>query len=144
MLSRNLLGVPLLLLLVAGANPVAPVAANVDPCNSAEFLPEPPGGRPKPTAIGSVVEGANADPVSGATLNVYRCEGSQSVWLASSLTDAAGEYQFVDIDHGDDYFYIAAEMSGPLSGKSPSEGSSASSALFDGTVEAIQFHLEVE
>ena len=142
---RYRLAVGMLLMLFVGLIPSqsATVAAGADPCAATLGLPAPPGDRPSPTAVGTVSDAQNSA-ITGATMKLFRCQGTQSVPLGLTLTDSAGEYRFENISHAGAYFYIAASMTGPLAGTTSNSGYSIVSDLYDGADEWIQFDVSVE
>jgi hypothetical protein len=133
----------MLLMLFVGLIPYqsATVAAGADPCAATLGLPTPPGDRPSPTAVGTVRNAQNSA-IAGATMKLFRCQGTQSTPLGLALTDSAGEYRFENINHAGAYFYIA--MTGPMAGTPLNSGYSIVSDLYDGAEEWIQFDVSVE
>ena len=99
-----------------------PVGADPDPCSG--VTGGPPINDPGPTIAGTVTENVNSNPpIKGATMELFKCVSQVSVSQGTDTTDSNGDYGFHDLDEGN-YFYVEAQMTGPLEGMSPAAGTS--------------------
>jgi len=102
--------------------------ASGTPCDNVTGDPNPPVGPPEIDASGAVIDSGTSSPIEDATIKLYACVGTTAVQVDSQLTDSSGEYVFTDLET-ERWYYIEAEMTGPLSGMTPSSGTSNPSAL---------------
>ena len=111
--------VALLSLLVVGA--VAPIpAAASGPCAAVNGKPAPPVPPADPEWEGAVLDTSTNTGVSGATVRIFVCSAGSGTEVDGTTTDSNGDYSFSV--SGGAYYYVAADMTGPLSGMSVSSG----------------------
>lgn len=129
-LDRRLVPTALAALLAALAlgGPFASPARATDPCAEAAGGVGAPGDDPAPTIAGTISDGSTSAPIAGATIELYACVGTTSVFAASTTTDGSGRYGFADLD-GPAWYYVAASLTGPLAGMAPSNGTQNPTAL---------------
>ena len=113
------------LLLATSATPL-PVAAT-NPCSTVSGPPPSLPGEPVPT-IGGTITLDSTTVVSGATIDLYRCDGTTAVSAGSDTTDSNGDYLFDSLTE-DKWYYVEASLTGPLAGKSPATGTDNPSSL---------------
>ena len=123
---RWLLPLLVLSLLLAPYQTTLPVEAS-NPCSSVSGNPPPAPGEPEPT-IGGIITTDGTNDVSGATITLYRCDGTTAVSVGTDTTDSNGEYLFDGLTD-ERWHYVEASLTGPLSGKSPSAGTDNPSLL---------------
>lgn len=109
------------------AVPSAPAAAT-SPCDSVTGTPRPPIGSPEPLISGTILDDVNAG-VSGATVNLYRCQGTSAVYVTQTTSTSTGAYSFGSLIQN--WYYVEVALTGPLAGKSPSSGTSNPSSLIE-------------
>lgn len=115
---------------LAQSGPVlTPVHADSTPCDSITGDPNPPIGSPEPDIMGHILA-SNSVGISGATVRLYVCDGSTPSLVASTTTTSGGVYGFPDLD-GPAWYFVQAVITGPLAGKTPSEGTSNPTDLID-------------
>jgi hypothetical protein len=68
-------------------------------------------------------------PVSGATVNLYRCQGSTPLYVTQVTTDVNGTYLFGSLSQN--WYYVVVSLTGPLSGKVPSSGTNNPTNLIE-------------
>ena len=104
---------------------VAPAAADPNPCAGVIDDPGPPIADPEPDIAGQVGDAAGG--VSGATVNLYRCDDAVPVRVASTATGQDGGYAFAAVPSG--HFYVVEVIqTGPLAGTHPAAGTANPSA----------------
>ena len=91
-----------------------------DPCDAVASDPEPPGGPIEPIWVGTVLDTSTNTGVSGATVRIYVCANGTPAEVDDTTTDSSGDYSFA-VSAGA-YYYVAADIAGPLSGMSVSSG----------------------
>lgn len=117
----GLLGVMALLVITPWVLGAAQQAyADPNPCSAVASAPKPPIEKPDPDISGQVLDDSDAA-ISGATLELFRCAGSSAVSQGTTTTNVSGQYSFDDLTP-EYYYYVEAEMSGPLAGMSPAAG----------------------
>lgn len=104
------------------------VLASGDPCENVTGDPGPPVGPPEPEVSGTVIDSGLSSLIEDATITLYACLGTTAVEVDTQATDSSGQYVFTDVVT-ERWYYIEVEMSGPLSGLTPSAGTSNPSAL---------------
>lgn len=109
--------------------PNSPVQAS-GPCDAITGDPNPPIGSPEPDIVGHILASGTNVGISGATVRLYRCDGSTPSLVASTTTTTGGVYGFLDLG-GPDWYYVQAVITGPLTGKTPAAGSSNPTSLID-------------
>lgn len=100
--------------LVTAAQPLR----SAGPCDTITSppAPHPPGGQPEPYIGGHVVLGQTTV-VSGAIVRLHRCDGPIDVVVASQLSASNGSF-FFDALAAPYWYYVVADLSGPLVGRS--------------------------
>lgn len=69
-----------------------------------------------------MIESDNYDtPISGATTELYKCVSGSGVSQGTDTTDGNGYYEFADLDP-EEWYYVEAQITGPLTGMSPAPG----------------------
>jgi len=120
--------VAVLLLALAAAQPASPTAhASGNPCSDASPNPGVPGEDPEPTIAGDITDTSGA--VSGATVYLYRCADSTPVLDDTEVTGSSGHYAFASLIQA--WYFVEVSMTGPLTGKVPSQGTENPSPLIE-------------
>ncbi|MEP7216371.1 MAG: carboxypeptidase regulatory-like domain-containing protein [Anaerolineaceae bacterium] len=118
----------LILAALASLAPVTgPAVLATSPCDSVTGDPHPPSLPPIPLISGSILDATTNTGVSGATVNLYRCQGTTAVYVTQLTTNSNGEYSFGSLSQN--WYYVVASLTGPLSGKSPATGTINPSSL---------------
>ncbi len=119
-----------LALLVANAGLGSSLVRATSPCDSITGDPNPPIGSPEPDIIGHILASGTNVGISGATVRLYVCDGSTPSLVASTTTTSGGLYGFPDLS-GPAWYFVQAVITGPLAGKTPSQGTSNPTDLID-------------
>lgn len=98
------------------------------PCDFILGDPRPPLPQPEPLISGTIVDSVNAA-VSGATVKLYRCEGTSAEYVAQTTTGSMGTYSFGSLS--ENWYFVEVALTGPLSGKSPVSGTVNPSSLIE-------------
>lgn len=99
------------------------------PCDSVAGNPRPPSGPPEPLISGTILYDGTNTGVSGATVNLYRCQGTSSVYVAQTTSASTGAYVFGSLSQN--WYYVEALLTGPLSGMTPASGTSNPTNLIE-------------
>jgi len=113
------------LALVAASN--GPALAS-SPCDTITGEPRPPAPSPEPLISGTILDTVNAG-VSGATVKLYRCQGTSAVYVNQTTSASTGAYSFGSLSQN--WYYVEVALTGPLAGKSPASGTSNPSSLIE-------------
>jgi hypothetical protein len=116
----------LLLALGFSTHPLTVAHADTSPCDQVQDDPGDPGPGGEPDIGGTVTNASSLGPISGATMQLYRCDLGVGSYVTSVVTNSSGHYEFGSLAQA--YYYVEAAMTGPLSGKSPASGTSNPSA----------------
>ena len=108
-----------LLLAVSTWGTVPPMSAS-GPCDAVNGKPEPPTPPANPLWTGRVLDTVSDTGVSGATVRIFVCANGSATEVDDTTTDSNGDFSFTV--SGGAYYYVAADMSGPLSGMTVSSG----------------------
>jgi len=114
--------------MAASVNMVDPAIASGNPCEYVTGDPDPPIGPPEIEVGGVVIDSGSNNPIEDATIKLYTCAGTTSMQVDSQLTDSSGRYAFTDVSV-EQWYYVEAVMTGPLSGMTPSSGTDNPSVL---------------
>ncbi len=109
------------------AVPSTPAIAT-SPCDSVTGDPHPPAPSPEPLISGTIQDDVNAG-VSGATVKLYRCQGTSAVYVTQTTSTSTGTYNFGSLIQN--WYYVEVSLTGPLAGKSPASGTSNPSSLIE-------------
>lgn len=105
--------------------------AATGPCDNASLDdPNPPVGEPEPLIAGTVIDASTSTGVWGATVRLYRCNGTTPAQVTSMSTDSYGNFSFPGLT-GPKWYYIAVDLSGPLAGMQPASGTANPTSLID-------------
>lgn len=137
------LGLALLIalaLLVGLRASATPALANSNPCSSVQG--DPPIDDPEPTAIGTVTLAGSGAGVENASVKLYRCQSGTGSLVATTTTDADGDYTFEGFTPGR-YYYVQVDLSGPLEGRQPAQGTqNPSQAIGVGPSMSVNFSFQ--
>lgn len=109
------------------AVPTSPALAT-SPCDSVTGDPHPPVPSPEPLISGAILDGVSVG-VSGATVKLYRCQGTSAVYVTQTTSTSTGAYSFGSLS--ENWYYVEVALTGPLTGKSPASGTSNPSSLIE-------------
>lgn len=109
------------------AAPSSPARAT-SPCDSITGDPHPPAPSPEPLISGAILDAVNAG-VSGATVKLYRCQGTSAVYVTQTTSTSTGAYSFGSLSQN--WYYVEVALTGPLAGKSPTSGTNNPSSLIE-------------
>lgn len=104
-------------------------ALATSPCDSILGDPHPPIGSPEPLIGGSILDASTSTGVSGATVKLYRCQGTSADYVTQTTSNSTGAYSFGSLSQN--WYYVEVALTGPLAGKSPASGTSNPSSLID-------------
>ena len=93
------------------------------PCNDVINEPKPPIAPEVPTWDGRILNAATTSGISGATVRLFQCDDGDATEIDSTTTTSSGDYSFSGFDPGF-YYFVQVDMTGPMSGLSPSSGTS--------------------
>jgi hypothetical protein len=109
------------LVLIAVTPTPIPAQATDNPCSGISRNPaSKPRDEPAPTIGGTVMNVSRSEPISGATMNLYKCVLGSGSLVDSTSTDAYGDYEFGSLVWA--YYYVEASLTGPLYGMTPASG----------------------
>lgn len=109
------------------ASPTSPARAT-SPCDSVTGDPHPPAPSPEPLISGTILDAVNTG-VSGATVKLYRCQGTSAVYVTQTTSASTGVYSFGSLSQN--WYYVEVALTGPLAGKSPRAGTSNPTSLIE-------------
>ena len=93
------------------------------PCDAIVNAPIPPTTPPEPYWDGTVSNATTSSGISGATIRLFKCNGTNSPSeVDSTTTDSNGDYRFEGFAPGS-YYFAQADMTGPLFGMTVASGS---------------------
>jgi len=113
------------------------------PCDDVVGSPGPPGGPGEPDISGHIVDGSTSLGIEGATVRLYRCDGTTPTLVATDTTSASGGYAFLDLD-APEWYVVEAVMTGPLSTRAPADGTVNPTAPIDVGPGQDEVNLEFE
>ena len=121
-LTRSLRWCTLFVLLFTLSVSLAPAAVvyATGPCAQVAGDPGDPGIGTEPDLAGIVTDLGVPGPVSGATMQLYRCNQGEGTYVSSVTTNSSGHYEFWSLSEA--FYYVEAALSGPLAGKTPAAG----------------------
>ena len=90
------------------------------PCDAVINSPKPPEHDPEPTWGGNVFNATTSSGVQGATVRLFKCNGTSVTEVDDVLTNSNGDYEFSGGGFVPEFYYYAkVDVSGPLAGMSP-------------------------
>ncbi len=128
-LVRRLACLVALIVLALAATPARQPVRATNPCDSITGDPHPPAPQPEPLISGAILDDSTSTGVSGATVKLYRCQGSVAIYVTQTTSSSSGAYGFGGLTQN--WYYVEAALTGPLAGKSPASGTSNPSDLIE-------------
>jgi hypothetical protein len=119
--GRLLIALAVTVGLVAGAGALSGprlALGTSGPCEEVTEDPDPPTSDPEPLIAGTIADAQTATGISGATVRLYRCDGTTATQVYSNTTASGGHFHFFDLT-GPKWYYVAVDQSGPLEGMAP-------------------------
>ena len=112
----------------SSADTISKVSAST-PCDNITGNPHPPIGKPEPVG-GTVVNGDTNAAIAGATVILYRCDGSTATQVSTTTSSTLGTFSFDNLSTPY-WYYVQFSLTGPLAGMSPAAGTSNPSELVE-------------